>query len=75
MAIPTPVNGQITDSVTQVNIEVVGSAPAQAMGSLYASLSHASGIAAQNAVNAQQQLFVAGEAVTTACVSKLLGDK
>ncbi|MAZ34213.1 MAG: RebB like protein, partial [Thalassospira sp.] len=27
MAIPTPVNGQITDAVTQANVKVLGDAP------------------------------------------------
>lgn len=34
-AIPTPVNGQITDSVTQSNVKVLGEAPAEAVGVLY----------------------------------------
>jgi len=35
MTDPTPVNSQITDSVTQTNTKVIGEAPAQAMGDLY----------------------------------------
>jgi hypothetical protein len=31
MAIPAPVNGQITDAVTQANVKVLGDAPAMAM--------------------------------------------
>ncbi len=34
-AIPTPVNGQITDAVTQANTKVLGDAPAEAMGNVY----------------------------------------
>ena len=34
MAIPTPVNGQITDAVTQANVKVLGDAPAMAMGAI-----------------------------------------
>lgn len=34
---PTSVNEQITDSVTQVNTKVLGDAPAIAMGSIYES--------------------------------------
>ena len=38
MALPTPVNGQITDAVTQSNVKVVAEAPAMAMGAIYQSL-------------------------------------
>lgn len=34
-AFPTAVNSQITDSVTQANVKVVGEAPAMAMGNLF----------------------------------------
>ncbi|WP_434632568.1 RebB family R body protein [Chromobacterium sp. CV08] len=52
---PTQVNNQITDAVTQVNVKVLGEAPAMAMGSIYQSLAHSTGILFQNAVSAQQQ--------------------
>ena len=35
MAYPTSVNSQITDSVTQANVEVLCLAPAIAMGNLF----------------------------------------
>ena len=35
MAIPTPVNGQITDAVTQANVQVLADAPAMAIGSIW----------------------------------------
>lgn len=55
MAFPTAVNDQITDSITQSNVKVIGEAPAFAMGSLYQSLAHSTGILFENAVAAQQQ--------------------
>jgi hypothetical protein len=64
MAIPTPVNGQITDSVTQANVKVVGDAPAMAMGAIYQSLAHSTGILYENAASAQQQLAIAAQAAT-----------
>ncbi|MCJ9429362.1 RebB family R body protein [Kordiimonas marina] len=64
MAIPTPVNGQITDSVTQANVKVLGDAPAMAMGAIYQSLAHSTGILYENAVGAQQQLAIAAQAAT-----------
>jgi len=64
MAIPTPVNGQITDSVTQANVKVVADAPAMAMGAIYQSLAHSTGILYENAASAQQQLAIAAQAAT-----------
>jgi hypothetical protein len=64
MAIPTPVNGMITDAVTQANVKVLGDAPAMAMAAIYQSLAHSTGILYQNATSAQQQLAIAGQAAT-----------
>lgn len=64
MAIPTPVNGQITDAVTQANVKVVGDAPAMAMGAIYQSLAHSTGILYENATSSQQQLAIAAQAAT-----------
>jgi len=64
MAIPTAVNGQITDAVTQSNVKVLGDAPAMAMGAIYQSLGHSTGILYENAVSAQQQLGIAAQAAT-----------
>ena len=64
MAMPTPVNGQITDSVTQANVKVLGDAPAMAMGAMFQSLAHSTGILYENAVSSQQQLAIAAQAAT-----------
>lgn len=64
MAMPTPVNGMITDAVTQANVKVLGDAPAMAMGAIYQSLSHSTGILFENAVSSQQQLGIAAQAST-----------
>ena len=64
MAIPTAVNGQITDAVTQANVKVVGDAPAMAMGAIYQSLAHSTGILYENATGSQQQLAIAAQAAT-----------
>lgn len=56
MSNPLKVNGQITDAVTQTNVNVLGEAPAQAMGSLFQTAAHANGLAMQNAVSNQQNL-------------------
>ena len=71
MAFPTAVNDQITDSVTQANVKVLGDAPAMAMGSLYQATAHALANAAHNATNAQQQSYVTGQSATTMGVATL----
>jgi hypothetical protein len=54
----------ITDAVTQTNVKVLGEAPAMAMGAIYQSLSHSTGILFENAVGSQQQLAIAAQAAT-----------
>ena len=71
MAFPTAVNDQITDSVTQANVKVLGDAPAIAMGNLFQATSQALANAAHNATNAQQQSYVTAQAATTMGVSTL----
>ena len=46
---------QITDAVTQVNVKVLAESPAMAMGSIYQTMAHSTGILFENAVSAQQQ--------------------
>ncbi|BBL74896.1 RebB family R body protein [Methylomagnum ishizawai] len=62
MAIPTALNGQITDSVTQAGLSVLASAPAVAMGTLYQSMAHSMGILYQNSAMAQQQAAISSQA-------------
>ncbi|NJC45555.1 UNVERIFIED_ORG: hypothetical protein FHT06_002849 [Xanthomonas campestris] len=71
MAFPTAVNDQITDSVTQANLQVLGSAPSAAMGNLYQATAQALANAAHNATLAQQQMYVTAQAATTMGVSLL----
>jgi hypothetical protein len=71
MAFPTSVNDQITDSVTQANVQVLGSAPANAMGNLYQATAQALATAAHNATSAQQQAAIAAQAATTMGVATL----
>ena len=71
MAFPTAVNSQITDSVTQANVQVLGDAPSIAMGNLLQATSQALANAAQNATAAQQQTNVTAQAVTVMGVNLL----
>jgi len=71
MAYPTSVNSQITDSVTQANVQVLGAAPANAMGNLFQATSQALANAAHNATTAQQQTNITAQAATTMGVATL----
>ena len=64
MAQPTALNSQITDAVTQSNVSVLGNSPAMAMGAIFQSLAHSTGILYENAVSSQQQLAIAAQAAT-----------
>jgi hypothetical protein len=72
MAFPTAVNDQITDSVTQANVKVLGDAPAIALGNLYQATSQSLANAAHNATNAQMQNYVTAQAAATMGVNTLL---
>ena len=62
---------QITDAVTQANVKVVGEAPAMAMGSLYQTASHSTGLMYENSVNAQNQQNILAQAATTQGVMQI----
>ena len=64
MAYPTPVNGQVTDSVTQTSLAVLGNGPAIAMGTVYQSMAHSIGLMFQSSVQAQQHAAIASQAAT-----------
>lgn len=65
------VNEQITDAVTQANVKVVGEAPAIAMGNVYQSMAHSTGLMFQNAVNAQNQQNMLAQAATNQGVMQI----
>jgi len=65
------VNGQITDAVTQSNVKVVGEAPAMALGNVYQSASHSTGLMFENAINAQSQQNILAQTATTQGVMQI----
>ena len=71
MAIPTAVNDQITDAMTQANVKVLAEAPAMAMGSIYQTMAHSTGILFENAVSAQQQQNTLTQASTNQGVMQI----
>ena len=68
---PTSVNNQITDSVSQANLKVLGDAPAMSMGSLFVATSQALSNAAHNATSLQQQNVTVSQAANVQGVSTL----
>ncbi len=72
MAFPTAVNSQITDSVTQSNLEVLGDSPAMGIGNLYIATSQALSNAAHNATTSQNEAGVVSRAAMTQSVAALL---
>ena len=71
MAIPTPVNGQITDAVTQANISVLAQSPAMAISTISQAMAQSMAILFANSVAQQQQGAIAAQAAT---MSELAGD-
>ncbi len=74
MAFPTAVNDQITDSVSQANLKVLGDAPATALANLYQATAQALANAAHNASSAQQQTNILAQAATTLGVQLLAAE-
>jgi phosphoheptose isomerase len=64
MAFPTALNDQVTDAVTQSNVKVIGEAPAMAMGTIFQTMGHSTGILFANAVASQQQMNTLSQAST-----------
>ena len=70
MALQT-VSPQVTDAVTQANVKVVAEAPAMAMGNVYQTMAHSTGLMFENAVNAQNQQNILAQAATTQGVMQI----
>jgi hypothetical protein len=67
----TALNSQVTDSISQVNAEVVGLAPASASGNYFQGNSQAFSLAALNATQAQQQNCINMNASTPVAINTL----
>lgn len=62
---------QITDAVTQTNVSVVADAPAIALGNVYQTAAHSTGLMFENAVNSQAQQNILGQTATTQGVMQI----
>ena len=65
------VSQQITDAVTQSNVEVVADAPSVALGSLYQTAGHSTGLMYENSVNSQNQQNILAHAATNQGVMQI----
>lgn len=66
------VNSQITDSITQAGVSVVGGASAQAMGMVYQSTAHAISLLMQNSVSTQGGMQQINAAVIASACKQIL---
>jgi len=71
MAYPTAVIDQITDSITQVNTEVLAESPAMSTGELMIATSQALANAAHNATSNQQNMVITSQAANVTGVANL----
>lgn len=68
------VHSQITDAVTQTNVKVLGESPASALGVSSQAMSHAMGLAMENATQTQggmQQIGNSAAAALMAMITKV----
>ena len=65
------VNGQITDSITQVNTKVLADAPAMALGNFYTALGLSLSNAGKSATSAEQNANIMALAATVLGVNAL----
>lgn len=65
------VSKQVTDAVTQTNVQVVASAPQMAMANIYQAMAHSMGIMFTNSALAQQRQNSLALAATAQGVSQI----
>lgn len=72
MSYPTAVNSQVTDSVTQANVKILGDVPAIGTGNLVLATSQALANAAHAATSGMAELGATSRTATAAAISSLL---
>ena len=68
----TPVNSQITDAVTQVNVKTLGESPVQALGMVYQVLAHSTGLSMENAMQTQGGMQQIANSVASAICTMIM---
>jgi hypothetical protein len=69
---PDQVNSQITDSVTQVNVKVLGEVPAYSMGMVYQTMAHSLSLVMESAGLVQSNMQKVNEAIASAACTKIM---
>ena len=67
--LPTPVNAQVTDAVTQTNVKLVGESPAESIAVENQAMSHSMSLAMENAVQTQGGMQQVNNTATAAMIS------
>jgi hypothetical protein len=67
--LPTPVNPQITDAVTQTNVKLVGESPAEAISVETQAMAHSTGLAMENATATQGGMQQVNNTATAAMIT------
>ncbi|WP_291843230.1 RebB family R body protein [Maricaulis sp.] len=66
------INPAVTDSVTQANIKVLGDAPAEAMGTIYQTVSQSTGIALEDIADYEGSLAEITSGMTADGIKQVL---
>lgn len=66
------VNSQITDAVTQMNVKVVGEAPAEALAMCFQSHANAMSLSLENAMSTQGSMQQIANATTSSVCTLIL---
>lgn len=69
---PDQVNSQITDSVTQANVKVLGEVPAYSMGMVYQTMAHSLSLVMESAGLVQSNMQKVNEAIASAACAKIM---
>lgn len=69
---PDQVNSQITDSVTQANVKVLGEVPAYSMGMVYQTMAHSLSLVMESAGLVQSNMQKVNQAIVSAACAKIM---
>jgi hypothetical protein len=68
-SLPTPVNAQVTDAITQTNVKLVGEGPAESLSVETQAMAQAMALAMQNATLAQGGMQQIANSATAAMIT------
>jgi hypothetical protein len=68
-SLPTPVNAQVTDAVTQTNVKLVGEGPAESVSVETQAMAHSMGLSLENASQPQGGMQQIANTATSAMIT------